>query len=363
MKQPLERLRLQGFKSFKELDVAFGPLNVLIGSNGSGKSNLLSLFRLIWQMLTPGLGLQLHVAKNGGAEAFLHYGRRNTSQIDLELYFGANRYRAQWQASVDDNLVFSSEVAEFKMVDKQWFNRNLGSGHRESRLLEEAQHSVVSYVLKGMQSWRVYHFHDTSDNAAVKLQNNLNDNDYLRTDAANLGPFLYWLQQGYPNHYAQIVEAVRLVFPTFDDFVLRPLPANPNQVRLEWRERGSDKLFLPYQLSDGTLRFMCLATALLQPKLPATIVIDEPELGLHPYALFLLNELLQKAATQTQLILATQSTVLLSYFKPQEVLVLDRFEGQSILKRLDADELALWLEDYSLGVLWEKNLFGGRPTP
>lgn len=123
-------------------------------------------------------------------------------------------------------------------------------------------------------------------------------------------------------------------------------------------------LFGPHALSDGTLRFICLATLFLQPpeQLPATIVLDEPELGLHPYAIALLADMVRSAAQHTQVILATQSVTLVNQFEPEDILVVDRIQGKSAFRRLGKEEMASWLEDYGLGDLWEKNLLGGRPA-
>jgi predicted ATPase len=133
-------------------------------------------------------------------------------------------------------------------------------------------------------------------------------------------------------------------------------------VRLEWRQQGSSFPFQPWQFSDGTIRFICLATALLQPKPPSTVVIDEPELGLHPYALEVLAQLLKETAQATQLVISTQSAPLLNQFEPEEVVVVERVEGASHFRRLEAEPLAEWLKDYALGELLQKNVIEAGPT-
>jgi predicted ATPase len=134
-------------------------------------------------------------------------------------------------------------------------------------------------------------------------------------------------------------------------------------IQLEWRQKDSDYPFLASHLSDGTLRFICLATALLQPSPPATMVFDEPELGLHPFALTLLANLFEVAARRTsqQVIVSTQSAPLVNEFEPEDVIVVERAEGESVFRRLDSAKLSGWLEDYTLGELWQKNVFGGGP--
>jgi predicted ATPase len=163
--------------------------------------------------------------------------------------------------------------------------------------------------------------------------------------------------------YVRIRDVVRLAAPFFDDFQLRPNPLARHMIQLEWRQKGSDYSFSANHLSDGTLRFICLATALLQPRPPATMLFDEPELGAHPYALTLIANLFQQAAKHPlrQIIVSTQSAQLVNEFEPEDVIVVERTQGESVFRRLDSAKLSGWLEDYTLGDLWQKNVFGGGP--
>jgi predicted ATPase len=213
----------------------------------------------------------------------------------------------------------------------------------------------------------VYHFHDTSETAQVRRPGAMNDNESLRPNAENLAAFLYRLREADRAVYEKIRNVVRLAVPFFDDFKLRPIATNPDLIQLEWLQRDSDYFFRANQLSDGTLRFICLATALLQPALPPTVLFDEPELGLHPYALTLLANLFQQAAkhygdyVSKQVIVSTQSATLLNDFTPEDVIVVERAQGQSTFQRLDSNQLSEWLQEYTLGELWQKNVLGGRP--
>jgi predicted ATPase len=367
----LERVVIQGYKSFREVDFSLKPINVLIGANGSGKSNFAQIFHMMSWVINE--GFQTYVAQTGGANQLLHYGRKVTEKMHVEFWFDmggqlANGYAATWIPTAADTLVFEEEVCYFH--DRARFERPYQDAssltiHLESLLPEWRQDSKVArHILRALQSWQVYHFHDTSDSAKVKQTGDLHDNLFLRPDASNLAAYLFLLQETAPDAYRNIVETVQMAAPFFGDFVLRPSPFNPDKIRLEWRERGSDALFGPHVLSDGTLRFICLTTLFLQPphRLPATIVLDEPELGLHPYAIALLAEMVRSAAEHTQVILATQSVTLVNQFSPEEVIVVDRVDGASVLRRLSSEEITLWLEEYSLGDLWEKNLLGGRPA-
>ena len=244
------------------------------------------------------------------------------------------------------------------------FDLPLGAGHKETRLPDIAKKKgIAQYVLSALRSWSVFHFHDTSAEAPVKRKGPIDDNDGLRPNASNLAAFLFRLQKTDKDSYRRIVAAVRQVAPFFDDFRLKPDRLAPDKIQIEWSEKDSDTYFNAHALSDGTLRFICLATLLLQPKtnLPSLILIDEPELGLHPYAVTQLAALFKSAATRTQVLVATQSVTLMNQFDPEDVVVVDRKDGQSTFRRIGADEIASWTDSYALGELWEKNVIGGRP--
>ena len=361
--RPIDEIYLTGYKSIRELDLKLQPLNVLIGANGAGKTNFISLFTLVRNIIDRRLAN--YVREQGGANALLHFGRPTTDEIEIRLTVGPNGYSCNLAPGAGDQLFFTSEMIWFRGEGYQKpYEDHLGSGHQETRLFNEVGQSttrIARYVIQSMKSWRVYHFHDTSSSAGVKQIGKLSDNAVLRPDAGNLAAFLYLLQETEPHSFRRIVTTVRQVAPFFDNFVLRPDPFNKDNIRLEWQEKGSEDYFIADYLSDGTLRFICLATLLLQPNLPSTILIDEPELGLHPYAITLLASLLRKAAKQTQVIVSTQSVPLVNQFQPEDIIVVNRDGPASTFHRLAQDELEIWLDDYGLGDLWEKNILGGRP--
>ena len=352
----LSRIVLEGFKSIARCDLELSRLNVLIGANGAGKSNFIGFFRMVQQLLEQ--NLQVFVSRQGGPDSLLHFGRKTTEQLEFQLYFGNNGYFATLEPTQDNRLMFVRESFWWNMGGE----REIGTGHFETKAVVGTGTGIDKYVLSTMQQWRVYHFHDTSDTAYVKQPHGINDNAYLRTDARNFASFLYLLRDTYPASYEKIVKTIRLVAPFFGDFYLRPSPQNKEVFELEWFERGQDVPFKAHLLSDGTLRFMCLATVFLQPEelQPETILVDEPELGLHPYAITVLASLIRSA--KKQVIVSTQSVELLNEFDASDVIVVDRDEGKSSLRRLDRDGLEAWLEDYSLGELWKKNVLGGRPS-
>lgn len=359
---PIDKIELHGYKSIRNLD-AFplgAGLNLFIGANGSGKSNFIKFFEMLGHMMDPKRGLQNYVSSHGRADAFLFRGMKTTPEMQARLWFGLNIYEFSLRAAADRSLFFSHEAAPFKGPLFGPIKNLQGSGHLESALLaKNIKSKSEGWTINSIRDWRLYHFHDTSPTAPVMGICNTVDNKILHGDAANLAAFLLRLAQDFPNHFAQIAETVRQVAPFFGEFVLQEV--SKGQTQLLWRDRHSDLIYYPHQISDGTLRYICLATLLLQPTPPSTIIIDEPELGLHPYAIKLLATLLHDAAQRTQLIVSTQSSLLLDEVPPEQVVVVNHKDGETTLERQDPQRLREWLQEYTLGQLWEKNELGGIP--
>jgi predicted ATPase len=290
-----------------------------------------------------------------------------TPRFIANLRFGLNGYQFALRPTINNLFVFEDESIWFQN------NRNsLGTGHSEAKVkslkddpgIHGAARGVPHHVYSAISNWVVYHFHDTSLSAGVRRQGPINHNERLHADASNLAAYLYHLQQTHPSDYQSIRDVVRLAAPFFYDFKLRPVPNDPNMIQLEWLQTDTSYPFLANQLSDGTLRFICLATALLQPSRPPTMLFDEPELGLHPYALTLLGNLFkQTSSSWKQVIISTQSALLLNEFAPEDIIVVERHQGESTFHRLDPTTLSEWLDEYTLGELWQKNVIGGRPRP
>ena len=234
---------------------------------------------------------------------------------------------------------------------------------RKHRIINEAEEGgpIARTLRHLLNHCRVYHFHDTSPTSRVRQYCYISDNRWLMPDAANLAAVLYALKSHKEKVYRRIVATIRQVAPFFEDFDLEP--TDSRDIILNWRHRKSDLIFGPHQLSDGTLRAICLISLLLQPKenLPYLIVVDEPELGLHPYALDVIASLFQAASNQTQVLVSTQSSAFLNAFEPEDIVVVERNDEATEFIRPDAEKLDAWLEDYSLGEIWEKNVIGGGP--
>ena len=341
-------------------------INVVIGPNGSGKSNFIGVFSFL-HAIREG-HLQDYVAKAGGAERVLHFGSKTTSKIKIHISFsdGVNQYEIELGSTQSDQLHPAGE--EVAYWDKSQYPRPYTESLRvrglEAGISDPNCKKIANFVRRHLDRWRLYHFHDTSSSSPMKKTADLNDNQYLRPDGSNLAAFLYFLQEREAIAYNLIRKAVQRMAPFFDDFQLQPSKLNPNAIRLEWRHKNSEAYFDASSFSDGTLRFIALATLFLQPPSyrPSVILVDEPELGLHPYAITLLASLVKQSALETQVILGTQSPFLLDHFQPEDVLVANRVGGGTQFSRLDSSKLASWLNDYSLGQLWEKNELGGRPA-
>lgn len=361
----IDYLTIHGFKSIKELnDFPMKKLNVLIGANGAGKSNFVSYFKLLSELVEG--RLQNWTTKQGTADRILSFGVKETDSLKSFVQFGRNGYTFVLEPTVDGRFSFEREKLFFDGdYGEKWVS--LGSGHTEAKLKEKDKNSdgnaVANYCYGSIASWNVYHFHDTGSTAGMKRAGALHDNKSLRSDASNLAAFLYKLKDESADVYKQICKTISLAIPLFDDFVLEPttLPSEEKQIRLLWKQKDSDYELWPSQLSDGSIRFICLVTALLQPIPPSTIIIDEPELGLHPYAITLLGALLRSASTRMQVIVSTQSVPLVNEFEIEDLIVVEREDGATVFKRHEEADFETWLEDYSVGELWEKNILGGRP--
>jgi predicted ATPase len=292
------------------------------------------------------------VRENGFAAALLHYGPKATEAIRLAVVIKEQgftyRYKSSLAFASDDSLYFLEETLELTDAEGCSSSGTLGSGHRESPLMEAAgsisepfhsddlpEPQVLAAVNRWLGRMTFYHFHDTSAQSKLRTHARCEDDRYPRSDGSNLA-----------------APAIKQ---------LDPVAVN-GSVRLDWID-DRDERFGCHQLSDGTLRALALITVLSQPteRLPWLISIDEPELGLHPAAIALIAELCRSVSRHTQIILSTQSTELLDHFMVDEVVVVERQQGETCLKRLSDKDLRLWLEDYSLRELYAKGVIGGTP--
>lgn len=366
----LKSIQIEGFKSIRSSTLELQSLNVLIGANGAGKSNFISFFKMLNHMMTDSFSLWVEQYA-GGASSVLHLGVKKTNSILGKLEYqteqGVNTYQfVLAYAPAGDTLIFTDESVGFQRLKKLPALRSLGAGHKETLLISSVSEvdptkKTARFVSNLLKRTRVYQFHDTSDSARIKQNADVSDDFFLKSDAGNLAAVLLNLRQNFPRHYERIVQTIRLSAPFFNDFVLEP---NGQKIRLRYSEFGSDTVFGVHQISDGTLRFMALMTLLLQPieRMPSVIIVDEPELGLHPHALETLLSVMRSVSTNRQIIVSTQSIALVDHLEPEEIIIAERHGFETQFKRLDSQKLKTWLEEYSLGELWEMNVLGGRPS-
>lgn len=358
----ISRIDIEGYKSIKKLSIDLKSINILLGGNGVGKSNFISLFTLLRNIYNQ--NFQNYIQRKGGANSFLYFGRKVTQEIVLKVFFSngsesENLYKVILQ--VGQSSLFIKYVGTAYNSFGTWHSKKYENDVLESNFAN-IYYGQAFYVNDRLKEFDVYHFHDTGDLSPMKASSDVNDNRRLKSDGSNIASILYLLKSTQYKVFKRIELTIKSIAPFLDRFVLEPDLIDDTRVSLEWREKGyPETYFDAHDLSDGTLRFICLATLLMQPNPPKTIIIDEPELGLHPVAINKLAALIRKASEKTQIILSTQSMNLIDNFNPEDIIVADRSNEGSVLKRLNSEDLAGWLEEYTLGDLWGKNQIGAQP--
>ena len=371
----IESIRIRGFRSLADVEMTGMPqATVLIGANGSGKSNFMRFFEMLSWMLRW-RRLQEYVQWQGGADDQLFGGNATTPRMEAELQVRTEmdqlEYRFTLAHAHPDRLLFTGERFRSSIISSGTVTslHQFGSGHLEAKIAEaarssddpvgpESDASLVSLLMRG---WGIFQFHDTSDTSNLKKRWDVTDNRQLRSHGGNLAAVLYRLEQRDRVRYERICRQIGRVLPGFDRF---DIEEDYGRVLLRWRAKWSDKSYGAHLTSDGSLRFFALVTLLNLPPgmLPNVIMLDEPELGLHPAAIALLGGLIKSLSVERQVIVATQSPLLVDAFDLDDIFVLDLEEGRTICRKLDAESYQHWLDDgYRSGELWRKNLFGGRP--
>ena len=359
----IDYIQIEGFKSIKKMEMALLPINILIGSNGSGKSNFISFFKLISAIFNK--GLQKYV-KEEKPDNLLYFGRKQTKVMLGKIIFTNdgehnNAYIFELAQTNEGGLYLLSEGSGYDVsVENDIHNYYYNSILDESKFANDTwkrQRILQAYI----SALKVFHFHDTSSTSYLRKESDINDNRYFKPDGRNLPSYLYLLKTDHPKIYSRIEKTIQSIAPYISKFILEPQrrAGQEEEIELRWVDKGDEESdFSAYQLSDGTLRFIALAVLLMQPKPPDVIIIDEPELGLHPFAIGKLAGMVQAASAKCQVIIATQSPGLISHFSPEDVIVMDKSkeENQTIFKRLNSDELSMWLNEYTLGDLWERNI-------
>lgn len=345
----IDYIMIEGYKSIRKARIDIKPINILIGANGSGKSNLLSFFNFLSALYEQ--RFREYVALQGGEDKFLFCGKKVTPELSFHLEFAGSKNAYSVLLKVGENrFVFASENLIYE--GNAWDIAEYGY---ESKLKDSEIYRA--HDIRGLvTACQKFHFHDTGSMSPFTKDWDINkDGCSLYSDGGNIAAYLYHIRKEATPSYTTILKTIQSVAPYFSDFYLEP--NREGVLRLLWKDKRSELTWGVRDLSDGTLRFIALATLFLQPKLPSVIVIDEPELGLHPFAIAKLAGLIQSAAARgCQVITATQSAGLISHFKPEDIVTVDLIDGATEFKRLDSEELTHWLDEYSLGELWERDI-------
>jgi len=368
---PIDRIHIKNFKSIRDSgDIAIQPINVLIGPNGVGKTNFIQFFKLLNSIYKQ--RLKFYVAENGYEDRILYFGRKYSRFLEGSIVFKPetgntnNRYDFRLVPKTQGSgFYFEKDSGGYNLFfngyNENWDYLSLGGEGKDESELRNHGSPRADYLRDYFEDFKVFHFHDTSSGSPLKQANKTRDYDYLKEDGSNLAAFLFRIQHTHPKHFKIIEHTIRSIAPFFEQFDLKPDAINPETIFLNWLEKDSDDYFNAHNLSDGTLRFIALATLLLQPEVPKTIIIDEPELGLHPFAIQKLGALIKSASVKSQIIISTQSVNLVDQFTANDIIVVERRDKQTVFTRQNEDDLKDWLDEYSLGELWEKNVLGGRP--
>jgi predicted ATPase len=352
----IDYIKISGYKSIKDIQLDLKPINILIGANGSGKRNFISFFDFLNNVYNG--KLTEYIGKRGGEEKILHKGSKITSYMNFEISFdnNINGYSASLTKG-DEGFVFINEYLIYK-GEKKWNISKFGN----EAYIKKTKDFRAPYVKKYLENYRKYHFHDTSKNSPFSQMSHIeNDIFYLYEDGRNLAAYLYCIKDEDIILYNRIITNIQSIAPFFSDFFFQP--NSEGYLKLQWQDKYSSTVYSANDFSDGTLRFIALATLFMQPKIPETIIIDEPELGLHPFAITKLAGMIKSAAAKgVQVIVATQSADLVNHFDAEQIITVDQVDGESQFNRLNSEELSYWLEEYNIGDLWQRSIIqGGQP--
>lgn len=364
--QKLKQVTIRGYKSIaydKPVTLNLKDVSILLGANGAGKSNIVSFFKMLGYMMSRKFASYVEMA--GTSSSILHYGPKKTPILSGELLFARDESTDTYSFSLanasPDRLVITDEqVIWEKKGMPEPYKVQLELNFKESALVD-CKDKAARSIYNMLSFCKVYQFHDSSAQGPLRQTCPVETSDYLQSKGNNLPSFLLYLRENYKDSYGRIVDYIREVVPQFDDFYLEP---NGGYISLRWTDRSAnDYVFNSSQLSDGSIRFIALATLLLQPDatMPDVIILDEPELGLHPYAIIQLAEMIKDASHHAQVLIATQSKDLVDHFDIDDVSVVEMVDGRTEVTHLTKEKYKLWLEQYSISELWDKNILGGRP--
>ena len=383
----VEELKLSNFLSFgaDPAPLELRALNLVVGPNGSGKSNLLEAFELLRsapdQFARP-------IREGGGIRDWLWKGGKGTPTASLDAVLAY----PQGPTGLRYVMSFTEVAQRFEIVDERIENAQAEPGHpdpyfyyrfqhgnpvlnvkgqrrglqreaidQERSILSQRrdpdQYPEITYLAEVLSKIRLYREWSFGRYTAPRLPQKADlPNDVLEPDASNLGLVLNRLRRD-PVVKARLLDALRKVYDGIDDYDIQ---IEGGTVQVFLHEGG---MAIPAtRLSDGTLRYLCLLAILCHPNPPPLVCIEEPELGLHPDILPTIAGLLREASERCQVIVTTHSDVLVDAMTdtPEAVLICEKHEGATRLRRLSRPDVAVWLERYRLGELWTRGEIGGN---
>lgn len=254
----MDYIDIKGYKSIKKLNLDLEPINILIGANGAGKSNFISFFEFLKKAYDQ--QMQRFVAINGGVNKFLHNGRKETELLTCRLSFDKGNYIY--------SFALSGEISSFCLHDESIEAKEDGSTTglgdvTDELIIKQSTAPASNKVKEYLKGLKAYHFHETGPKSPFNTDARINDNRILSSHGENLAAVLYRLQRYDPIIYQRIVKTIQSIAPYFLDFDLEPNAEGSEYIRLAWRSKYNEILYGATDLSDGTLRFIALATLFL----------------------------------------------------------------------------------------------------
>jgi len=381
----INRLTLKRILSFKETSVELGPLNVLIGANAVGKSNLIEVISLLQAAPT---GIEGQILRGGGVRQWLWLGDREppeVAEVECELtlprqpQLGPLFYRLDFWEGLEGFEILHERLSDGPLDSDAppYFMRRstgvqfgeLARAQAEGMAMSPKESVLARFKVPGdttpitevggcFEQIRIFREFKTGPTSQARSGISTSvPKDYLWEDAGNLALVLH--EMDFLGVYDRVRDYLKRFCERFEDVKVR---VGEGVARPFLRESGLSDMLSGVRMSDGTLKFLCLLAVLFHPKPAPLVCIEEPELGLHPDALRLVAEVLVEASERTQLIITTHSEALVDALsdRPESVLVCEHdFDNGTQFKRYSRGELDEWLEHYTLGELWRKGEIGG----
>ena len=377
-----KNLSIQGFRRLKDVDFPLRPLCVIIGANGVGKTSILDIVSLLANSARGELSSA--ITELSGISSILTYDQAHDLRLGISkevLYHEPLEYSLRLKPegvaySIADETLTQTrmwQMPPFRHIDSHGPNIKYFEVEQNKLMLPNWEHNPLETSLsqvpkmfkepedfrKRLSSSTFYHVLNVDPRSPVRLPQPMQPSSLPGKNGEELVSCLFYLRETDRSRFELIEDSLRTAFPGFERLDFPPVAAGT--LALAWRERGFSKPLYMHQLSEGTLRFLWLATLLESPGLTALTLLDEPEVSLHPELLSLLADLLREASSRSQILVATHSDRLIRFLEPNEVLVMDRKEdGTSSATWADQLDIAKWLKEFSLDELWRSGRIGAR---